>query len=290
MGGIGGYGREEEMDYIGGVHLGFFVDAECVPIAFFAEFFYHIIITFKKNTLFINMFSYFPNIEWFFLSLITYFAGYKLTHLLYKNNPYYCQLSDDRKNYFQKNIVKTLALVGISGMGSIVLYKGFVGGEWDNEIMYKLGYMYSALDVLGLMVVKNLPMNSRIHHVSSFLFSYMNTLVDYGEPTFWVGLPIYCVLSCYAFGVNYFLAQRLITPLKSLRGLIRYNIISYCLLLMINWAYQVYNIYDRVGWNFTWDVYLFVGLVMFVANDDVKLVRFMVHHYRKSVIEEGSYP
>jgi len=235
------------------------------------------------------MFSYFPNIEWFFLSLITYFAGYKLTHLLYKNNPYYYQLPDDRKNYFQKNMVKTVALVGISLVGTPVLYNGFIHDIWDNDMIQKLGYIYSSLDVLGLLVVKKLPMNSKIHHVSSFLFSYMNTLVDYSKPTFWIGLPVYCVLSCYAFGVNYFLAQRLITPLVKLRGLIRYNIISYCFLLVFNWACQVKNIVDKVGWDFTWDVYMFVFLVLFVANDDVKLVRFMLHHYRKARIDNG-YP
>ena len=41
MGRIGCDTGEEEVDYIGCVHLGFIVDAECVPIAFFAEFFNH---------------------------------------------------------------------------------------------------------------------------------------------------------------------------------------------------------------------------------------------------------
>lgn len=228
------------------------------------------------------MISYFPNIEWFFSSLVFYFFGYKLIDFLYKYNENYIQLLPDRKNYFQKNMVKTGALIVISAMASKTLYNGFYYNEWDNDRIHQIGYMYAALDVLGLIVVKNLPLNSKIHHVSSFLFSYLNSRVDYTRPTFWIGLPVYCVLSCYAFGVNYFLAMRLIKPLRKLRGLLRYNIISYCLLLVINWLFQIFNIIYKVGWNFTWDVYLFVSLVLFVANDDIKLVTFMVHHLRKS--------
>ena len=141
------------------------------------------------------MLSYLPHIEWFFASLIAYFSAYKLTNFFYKNNSYYRQLSLDRQNYFQKNIVKTVALIGISCLGTSVVYNGFYNNKWDNDLIHKIGYMYAALDVLGLLVVKKLPMNSKIHHVSTFLFAYLNSLVDYTQPTFWVGLPVYCVLS-----------------------------------------------------------------------------------------------
>lgn len=221
----------------------------------------------------------FPQIEWFFVSLFGYYFLYGVVDKIFINNKKYKELVDDRKSYFQKNIVKTVALVGIGGIGTKVLYKGFLFNEWNNSEMYRVGYMYAALDVLGLICVKNLPMNSKIHHISSFLFSYMNTLVDYTQPTFWKGLPVYCILSSYAFGVNLFLGLRLIMELKSLGKLIEYNLWSYMGLLGVNWVYQLINLY----WNGTnsWDVYMFVGLILFVANDDIKLLRFLNHHLKK---------
>ena len=221
----------------------------------------------------------FPQIEWFFVSLFGYYFLYGVVDKIFINNKKYKELVDDRKSYFQKNIVKTVALVGIGGIGTKVLYKGFLFNEWDNSEMYRVGYMYAALDVLGLICVKNLPMNSKIHHISSFLFSYMNTLVDYTQPTFWKGLPVYCILSSYAFGVNLFLGLRLILELKNLGKLIEYNLWSYMGLLGVNWVYQLINLY----WNGTnsWDVYMFVGLILFVANDDIKLLRFLNHHLKK---------
>ena len=219
----------------------------------------------------------FPEIEYFFISIFCYYVGYQIVDLFNKNNIEYQNLPKERKDYYQKNIVKTYALIFISIYGSKILYDGFYYNYWDNILIHRFGYIYSALDVLGLIVVKNLPLNSKVHHISSFLFSYMNTLVDYTTDTFWVGLPVYCILSCYAFGVNYYLAKRLITPHTFY--LITYNILSYGFLLGINWFYQLMNIYWRGG--MTWDVFLFIGLVLFVANDDIKLMKFMVYHRNK---------
>lgn len=228
----------------------------------------------------------FPEIEWLFGSIFSYYLLYNLVDFLYRGNEYYNQLADDRKKYFQKNIVKSYSLAGISIFGSYFVYQGFFNNNWDNTIIRRVGYMYSALDALGLIVVKNLPMNSKIHHSSTVLFSYLNTLVDYSQPTFWIGLPIYCMLSCYSFGVNYFLGMRLITPLKKMTRMIEFNIITYSLCLIINWAYQIYNVLRLE--RFTWDVWLFIGLVLFVVNDDIKLVTFLIHHWQKS--KNGELP
>ena len=232
----------------------------------------------------------FPEIEYFFIAIAAYYAFYKLTDFAYSKNEFYLQLKPDRKTYFQKNIVKTSALICISIYGSITLYDGFINDNWNNTQFYRIGFAYAALDVLGLITVKNLPMNSKIHHISTFIFSCMNSRVDYSQKTFWVGLPIYCILSCYAFGVNLFLALRLIKSLKNLKSLILFNIISYSGLLLTNWLYQVYNIYATIGWNFTWDAYFFVGLVIFIANDDIKLVKFLVHHWKKASKSELDLP
>ena len=76
--------------------------------------------------------------------------------------------------------------------------------------MYRIAFMYSALDVLGLLMVKKLPINSKIHHIVSFSLSVLNTYIDYNTHFYWLGLPIYCMLSSYAFSVNLYLSLRLI--------------------------------------------------------------------------------
>jgi len=227
--------------------------------------------------------DYFPEVGVFFMAMTAYFFAYKATDFYYRNNDNYQFLEPDRKNYFQKNLVKSYALAGISVYGTYIILNGYLHKNYDNKLIYQVGYWYSALDAMGLLMGENLPTNSKIHHSSTILFSYLNTFVDYNKDSFWHGLPVYCILSCYACGVNYYLAKRLITPKNETVSLIKFNIISYCALLVVNWIYQVYNIYTRVNsiWDVTWDLFLFIGLVGFVVNDDIKLVSFLKHQLSK---------
>lgn len=227
------------------------------------------------------MTPYLQEIEFFFISLTLYFFGYLFVDFIFKKNIAYDLLFQDRKYYFQKNIVKTFALIGISIYGTQILFNGLYYNLWDNQIIYRLGYIYSALDVIGLYFVKNLPLNSKIHHIGTFIFSYLNTFNDYSKNTFWIGLPIYCILSSYAYGVNLFLALRLIKPLSSLKSFIKFNLYSYGFLLAANWSYQIYNLFYNSNIDWSNDKYLFIFLMLFIANDDIKLMRFLNHQLQK---------
>ena len=224
---------------------------------------------------------YLQEIEYFFGSLTLYFFGYLFVDFIFKKNIAYDLLFQDRKYYFQKNFVKTFALIGISLYGTNILFNGLYYNQWNNQIIHRLGYMYSALDVIGLYFVKNLPMNSKIHHIGTFIFSYLNTFIDYSTNTFWIGLPVYCIFSCYAFGVNLFLALRLIKPLSSLKSFIKLNLYTYGLLLLANWSYQIYNFYYKTQMIFSNDAYLFIFLMLFIINDDIKLMGFLNHQLQK---------
>ena len=227
------------------------------------------------------MVSYLPEIEYFFASLTFYAFGYVFVDFIFKKNIAYDLLFQDRKYYFQKNFVKTFALIAISIYGTHVLLNGLYYDYWDNKTIHRIGYIYSALDVMGLYFVKNLPLNSKIHHIGSFIFSYLNTRIDYSTNTFWIGLPVYCILSSYACGVNLFLALRLIKPIPSLKKFIRYNLYSYGLLLGINWTYQIYSLFYKQDIQWSNDIYVFIFLMLFIANDDIKLIKFLRHQYHK---------
>ena len=70
------------------------------------------------------MIPYLPEIEYFFASLTLYFFGYIFVDFIFKKNIAYDLLFQDRKYYFQKNFVKTFALVAISLYGTHVLFNG----------------------------------------------------------------------------------------------------------------------------------------------------------------------
>ena len=232
--------------------------------------------------LYINSLNFknFPQIDVFFKSLLLYYLFYKIVNRCLQKNDQYNKLSLDRKNYFLKNIVKSIVLLYISSIGTYMIYNGYVMKIWKNRLFYQVGYQYAALDILGLIMVRKLPINSKIHHISSFILAYLNTRVNYEKRTFWIGLPIYCLLSCYAFTVNLFLALRLVKSLKELKILIDLCYYSYGLLLGINWSYQLYVVYNYFEVSFGLTFY--VSLILFVANDDIKLMRFLKYHKNKA--------
>lgn len=225
-----------------------------------------------------------PYISYFFASLFLYYCCYQFLNFVMKNNYDYQNLEQDRKNYFLKNIVKTIAMIVIALHGSSLLYQGVVNDIWDNRVIYMVGYQYSALDVLGLIMVRKLPINSKIHHVSSFALSVLNTYVDYSKPTFWLGLPIYCLLSCYAFFVNMYLGLRLIVAPKNLKFILDSAYFSYIFLLFLNWSFQLKVGYEHVSTiGLTYDLVLYFCFITFVAYDDIRLVQFLKYHREKKV-------
>ena len=226
--------------------------------------------------------------HYFVFSLLTYYSFYLFTNYYMQFNSDYKSLPLDRQNYFKKNIVKSFALSVISILCTQEVSRGLLYSEWNNNALYKIGFMYSALDTLGLIMVKKLPLNSKIHHVSTFILSICNTFVKYDNGTFWIGLPIYCVLSAYALSVNLFLALRLLYPLEKLRSLLDFSLYSYVLLLTINWLFQ-FNIFCKTVYNLniTFDFILYFLLVIFLAYDDIKLVQFLRYHSNKLRIKNG---
>jgi hypothetical protein len=67
----------------------------------------------------------------------------------------------------------------------------------------------------------------------------------------------------------------------SLQNCIMYNLYSYGLLLAANWGYQIYNLFYKSDMKWTNDAYIFVFLMLFIANDDIKLMTFLNHQLQK---------
>ena len=66
-----------------------------------------------------------------------------------------------------------------------------------------------------------------------------------------------------------------------MKKFIVYNIYSYGILLGINWTYQIYNLFYKPDITWSNDVYIFIFLMLFIANDDIKLMRFLQHQFQK---------
>ena len=223
--------------------------------------------------------------KYFFLSIGIYYTLYRILDLCITNNKYK-KLEKNRKNYFIKNIIKSIAMIPIAIEGSYVVGYGILFNKWNNHTMYRLGYQYSALDILGLMTVKKLPLNSQLHHITTFVLSYLNTYIDYNHKTIWIGLPIFCIISCFSFAVNLFLGLRLIYKLEQLNKILNFAYYGYIWWSLFNVLYQYGNIiihfYQLIPSILkSTEFLLYIFLIHVIINDDIKLIRFLYHHKKK---------
>ena len=110
-------------------------------------------------------------------------------------------LDNDRLNYVSKNFVKVIALsiLVVRATGGII--DAVYHNIWNNEVFYELGYAYAMTDVAGLIMVKRLPTNTKVHHITTFILSFLNTFNDYTQPTLWRGLVLYAYFSALALSV-----------------------------------------------------------------------------------------
>lgn len=182
-------------------------------------------------------------------------------------------LDKDRMNYVCKNFVKVIAL-------SILVVRAFYGiidalcnDVWDNKVFYELGYAYAMTDVAGLIMVRRLPINTKIHHATTLVLSFLNTFNDYTQPTIWRGLILYSYFSALALLVNLYLGLRVIIPNEKCTQLCRIALWNYITVCYANWFYQV-NLISKTGISGFFSV-LYVGLIIMIMYDDIKLIQFL---------------
>ena len=78
-------------------------------------------------------------------------------------------------------------------------------------MIHALGLMYSAVDLYGLLTIKNMSYTTTLHHCVVITLSICNLFVTYPNYSTHINLMIiYTLFSAYSFLVNHYLAVRLI--------------------------------------------------------------------------------
>lgn len=185
----------------------------------------------------------------------------------------YHSLDDDRMNYVSKNFVKVIALAILVWRATPGIINAVYYNIWDNAVFYELGYAYAMTDVAGLIMVRRLPSNTKIHHITTFILSFLNTLNDYTNPTLWRGLVLYAYFSALALLVNLYLGLRVVIPTERCSGLCRIALWNYITVCFANWFYQV-DLLIRFG-SLSISTFVYIGLMIMIMYDDIKLIQFL---------------
>ena len=168
----------------------------------------------------------------------------------------------DRLRYITKNIVKSIILF-------IIFFYSIIVNKWSNENIYNYGIIYASHDILSLIMYNDiLSKTTKLHHLAVLVLSILNLYNTYEIYNVWHGLVLYCLLSASTFYINFFLGARFLLN-RSLSSIISKKLFfCYLITCIINWLYQIYNIY------YFFNIY-YLSLILFIVYDDIVLLRFL---------------
>ena len=168
----------------------------------------------------------------------------------------------DRLRYITKNIVKSIILFTI-------FFYSIIVNKWSNENIYNYGIIYASHDILSLIMYNDiLSKTTKLHHLAVLVLSILNLYNTYEIYNVWHGLVLYCLLSASTFYINFFLGARFLFD-RNLSSIISKKLFfCYLITCIINWLYQIYNIY------YFFNTY-YLSLILFIVYDDIVLLRFL---------------
>ena len=129
----------------------------------------------------------------------------------------YNNLPLERRNYVIKNFIKSvlLMLLAIAFMKPLILPIIF-NDKWDNRLVHISGAIYTSNDLMGLILVKNLPYSTRMHHMITTTLCLTSFGINFQNSHLGKMIFVYTFASAHAYLVNFYLGARLLTEKKRL--------------------------------------------------------------------------
>lgn len=212
----------------------------------------------------------------YYFSFVLYvrFLYFCTFNLLHKNNKFK-KLTIYKKKYVTKNIVKSFNLfIGILVGLPTLIYPAFMYNVWDNHITYLFGFFYTCNDFAALTYIKNLPKNTKNHHITSSLISFFSINWDFNISILGRMAICYAFFSALSLPVNMYLALRYIYDKKDLVTFKKYCRNIYAFTLSIIWTYHIITCYNNFYLLGIQHYIYLIGLI-WIIKDDITLMKWL---------------
>ena len=78
----------------------------------------------------------------------------------------YNNLSLERRRYIIKNFIKSFLLFALSvGLFKPLVWPAIRYNQWNSKLIHITGAIYTSNDIMGLVMVDNLPDSTKMHHI-----------------------------------------------------------------------------------------------------------------------------
>ena len=181
----------------------------------------------------------------------------------------------ERRKYIIKNFIKSFLLLVVTlGLLKPLIIPALLRNEWDNRLVHLTGAIYTSNDLMGLVLVKNLPKSTKMHHIITTTFCLTCFGIDFQTSHLGKLMFVYTLASSHAYLVNFYLGARLLTDkakLEMVRIAAR-NIYFICCLF--NWGWHLLWVFNNYGIINIGHVLYFI-LLFWIVKDDIILLSWL---------------
>lgn len=187
----------------------------------------------------------------------------------------YNQLPDSKKKYVIKNFIKSTMLLLISTiLAKPLTYPAIMHNQWNNRLIHLTGGLYTGNDLVGLIMVKDLPKSTKAHHIITTTLCLLSFGIDFQHSELGKMMFVYTLSSCNSYLVNFYLGARHIVEKTKIEYIRIYSRNIYFICCMMNWGWHlmwITNNYSIV--NFGHMIYFI--LLFWIIKDDLILLSWL---------------
>jgi hypothetical protein len=205
----------------------------------------------------------------FFYNLYTYLEQIEFN--VFKN-------SKLEKSYRIVNITKSVFLGLSSPYAMYLFYCILFHLPYNINILYLISSLYASLDMSAMVYNPHAHISTTIHHSVVQVFYLYGVYVNWNVNSISNLILIYAIFSTFAYLVNFRLGIRQSEIRPFLVNLVNdCALIIYVFSCIANWCLQTYFLLTTDFIEHTIYVILYSALVLCIAVDDVKLIKYLYH-------------
>lgn len=205
----------------------------------------------------------------FFYNLYTYLEQFDFD--IFKN-------SNLEKSYRIVNITKSVFLGLSSPYAMYLFYCILFRLPFNINILYFISSLYASLDMSAMIYNPHAHISTTIHHTLVQVFYLYGVYVNWNVNSISNLILIYAIFSTFAYLVNFRLGIRQSEIRPFLVNLVNdCALIIYLLTCIANWSLQTYFLLTTDFIERTIYVILYSTLILCIAVDDVKLIKYLYH-------------
>lgn len=212
--------------------------------------------------------------------IIVRYCYFIVDFLFASRNSYYDNLMIHRKLYVQKNIVKSVYLMGLFTIASVkVIGPIILENRWETNTIHLFAVLYGSNDLVGLVCVEKLPTTTKIHHCVSTILVFCSLTLDFQHSDIGQSMLVYTYASAAAYIVNLHLGVRLLSIQSRYQwlrdSLLRlFAAVVYVSVCVCSWTWQLWWISTRD--LFSWYHVIYIAFMLCIVRDDLILIRWLV--------------